>query len=377
MDKENAFSGDKESLLHHAQFPLDDEQMMDSIATAVIVTDAEGYVYRFNKAAEQMFGLNKDEVLGTKYYHNMAAVEENRIQRRFNHVLRTGDTFCGQDVSFSMRDGHQVILNPHVSVLRDKDGNHIGIIMLVEDVTEQRLMERVMQRKEKLTAVGELAVGIAHELRNPLSAIKGFARIIQNDLDPADANQEYLDIIIKEVDRLSRLSQELLNTARNPNSNPYYALQINEVVEQSVEDFKMEKYMPQAYVELRMEPDLPLVWGEAERLKHVMMNLLYNAYQALDNSGYIFVDTSREGDWVRIRVSDTGSGIEPDKLERIFDPFFTTKLDGNGLGLALVHSIISQHYGYIEVKSTPGQGAMFIIRLPIREKVQIRDRKLE
>ncbi len=355
-------------LLHNVQFPLDDEQMMDSIATAVIVTDAEGYVYRFNKAAEMMFGLSKEQVLGTKYYYKMAPEEEDRMQSRFHHVLKTGKTFCGQDVSFTLRNGNKVLLNPHVSVLRDKEGNHIGIIMLLEDVTETRRMQRLVQRQEKLTAIGELAVGIAHELRNPLSAIKGFARIIQKNLDDDDVNQEYLEIIIKEVDRLSRLSQELLNTARNPNSIAYYALQINDVVMKSVEAFNMEKYLPQAYVKVQWEPDLPLIWGEAERLKQVIMNLLYNAYQALDNSGYIYVDTSRQGNWVKIRVTDTGSGIEPDKIERIFDPFYTTKLEGNGLGLALVHSIVNQHYGYVEVKSEPGQGATFIIRLPIRER---------
>ena len=370
MLKKYTMSKDKENLLRHIHFPLDDEQIMESIATAVIVTDAEGCVYRFNKAAEIMFDISKEKALGSLYYHKMAVEEETRMQLRFKHVLETGKTFCGQDVSFCMWNGKQVILNPHISVLRDKDGNHIGIIMLVEDVTEKRLTERIMQRKEKLTAVGELAVGIAHELRNPLSTIKGFARIIQNDLDPADPNQEYLDIINKEVDRISRLSQELLNTARNPQSNPYYALQVNDVVKQSVEDFIMEKYMPQTYVDLKTEPSLPLIWGEAERLKQVVMNLLYNAYQSLDNSGYIKVDTAREGDWVRIRVADTGSGIEPDIIERIFDPFFTTRLEGNGLGLAFVHSIISQHYGYIEVKSKPGEGSVFIIRLPVREKVQ-------
>lgn len=357
------------TLLRKIQFPLDDEQMMDSIATAVIVTDAEGHVYRFNKAAELMFGLSKEQAMGTKYYYKMAPEEEDRIQRRFHHVLRTGHTFCGQDVSFTLRNGNKVLLNPHISVLRDKEGNHIGIIMLLEDVTEIRRMQRLMQRQEKLTAIGELAVGIAHELRNPLSAIKGFARIMQNDLDPASANQEYLEIIIKEVDRLSRLSQELLNTARNPNASPYYALQMNEVIMQSVDAFNMEKYLPQAYVRVHLEPDLPLIWGEAERLKQVMMNLLYNAYQALDNSGYIYVDTSRQGDWIQIRVTDTGSGITPDKIERIFDPFFTTKLEGNGLGLAFVHSIVNQHYGYIDAKSEPGQGTTFTIRLPIRERV--------
>jgi two-component system sensor histidine kinase AtoS len=355
-------------LLRNVQFPLDDEQMMDSIATAVIVTDAEGYVYRFNKAAEMMFGLSKEQVLGTKYYYKMAPEEESRMQSRFNHVLKTGKTFCGQDLSFTLRNGNKVLLNPHVSVLRDKEGNHIGIVMLLEDVTETRRMQRLVQRQERLTAIGELAVGIAHELRNPLSSIKGFARIIQSTLAHDDVNQEYLEIIIKEVDRLSRLSQELLNTARNPNSIPYYVLQINDVVMQSVEAFNMEKYLPQAYVKVQLEPDLPLIWGEAERLKQVMMNLLYNAYQALDESGYIYVDTSRQGDWVQIRVTDTGSGIDPDKIERIFNPFFTTKLEGNGLGLALVHSIINQHYGYVEVKSEPGQGATFIIRLPIRER---------
>lgn len=363
----------KENLLDYTHFPLDDEQVMESIATAVIITDVEGNIIRFNKAAEYMFGLARKEAIGTKYFYGMASEEESRMQQVFNYVLQKGKTFCGQDVSFWMRNGHQLVLNPHVSLLRDKNDNGIGIIMIVEDVTEKRLMERIMQRKEKLTAVGELAMGIAHELRNPLSAIKGFTRIIQADLEPANPNQEYLEIIIKEVDRISRLSQEMLNSARDPQLSQYVAVQINDVIEQSVKDFKMEKYLLQAYIELRIEPDLPMIWGEPERLKHVMMNLLYNAYQALDNSGYIYIDTNLEGDWVKIRVSDTGSGIAPDRLERIFDPFYTTKLEGNGLGLAFVHSIIDQHWGYVEVKSDPGRGTIFSIKLPIREKVKIID----
>ncbi|HPF44188.1 MAG TPA: ATP-binding protein [Syntrophomonadaceae bacterium] len=370
MSKREKSAGTKSNNTYQPQFPLDDEHIMESIAAAVIVTDAEGNVHGFNKAAEEMFGIPKQKAMGTKYYLKMAPKEEERMQLRFNHVLKTGKPFYGQDESFSMRDGRQVTLNLHISVLRDKEGNHIGIIMLVEDVTKKRLSERVMQRKEKLTAVGELAVGIAHELRNPLSSIKGFARIMQNDLAPDHGSQQYLEIIIKEVDRIIRLSHELLSTALNPDKNPYFALQINDVVEQSVEDFKMENYLAQAYVKLQTEPDLPLIWGEPERLKQVMMNLLHNAYQALDNSGYIYVDTSREDEWVKIAVTDTGSGIEADKIDRIFDPFFTTKLEGNGLGLALVHSIVSQHHGFIEVRSEPAQGATFIIRLPIREKVQ-------
>lgn len=372
MDKTlKLVSPDTERILRYGKLPMDNLQIMDSIATAVIITDLEGTIYNFNKAAEQMFELSRKDAIGTRYYYGLAPEEENRLQEVFYYVVNTKKTFCGQDLTFTTRKKEQIILNPHVSLISDKEGQGLGIIMVIEDVTEKRAMEKFLQRKDKLTAVGELAVGIAHELRNPLSSIKGFAAVIKTDLPTDNPNQQYLDIIIKEADRIIKSSQKLLNTAKNPEIEKYIPVQINDVVRKTVECFKVENTFMDSYVQMHLHHDLPMIWGEPDKLEQVMMNLLYNAYEALDTSGYIYVDTNLEKDWVKIRVSDTGSGIELEKIDRIFDLYYTTKLEGNGLGLAIVHSIITNHWGYIEVESKPDRGTLFVIRLPVREKVKI------
>lgn len=346
--------------------PFDDQQVMDSIATAVIVCDTKGTIKMFNKAAEQMFNFTKKEAIGVKYYYGLAPEEENRLQEVFNYVVRTGKTFCGQDISFYNNEKCEVIVNPHVSLIRDKSGLGVGVVMIVEDVTEKRALEKIIQRKEKLTALGELSVGIAHELRNPLSSIKGFAEIVRKNLNNDKENQRYLDIIINEVDRIRNISRELLDTAKDPNIDKYVALQINEVLKESVKNFKLENSNINACIKCNLKEGLPMILGDPDKLSMVINNLLYNAYQSLITKGDIGIESSAVSDWIIIKISDTGSGITQDRIDRIFDPFYTTKPNGSGLGLAIAHSIVSNHWGDIEVESKLGEGSIFTIKLPVK-----------
>lgn len=371
MSKEDLHPLSHQPLLNYAGIPLNDTLVLENISSAVLVTDLDGTVYVFNKAAEEMFDIKRSQAIGISYYVGMADEEEQRLQQVFQYVVRTGKTFCGQDLPFCTRTGKKLILNPHVFLIKDKKSVPIGIGMIVEDVTEKRKIERVLHIKQKMEALGEMAVGIAHELRNPLSSIKGFATLIKSDLDPNSNNVKFLDIIIKEADRISRLSEDLLNSARNPQVEKYVPVQVNDIVHSAVKRFQDNNILYAAYVEVKTEPNLPMIWGDRPNLEHAVLNLLYNAYQALDRNGYIFVNTSKDESYVKITVTDTGKGIEPGIIDSIFNPFYTTRPEGTGLGLALVHSVVNNHWGHIEVDSKPGKGAKFTIRLPFREKVKI------
>lgn len=360
-----------QQLLNCAVIPLDDKLILESISSAVLITDLDANIFVFNKAAEEMFDIKRSEAIGTKYYAGVSKAEEQRLQKVFHHVVRTGKTFCSQDVIFMTPRGKKLILNPHVFLIKDQMGTPTGIGMIVEDVTQKRRMERIVQIKQKMEALGEMAVGIAHELRNPLSSIKGFAVLVKADLPSDSDSHKYLDIITKEADRISRLSEDLLHSARNPEVEKYVPLSINDIVGSAINRFKDDIVYYNAYVEIKTEPDLPLIWGDRGRLEHALMNLLYNAYQALDCNGYICVNTSKDENNVIIAIKDTGKGIEPEIIDSIFNPFYTTRPDGIGLGLALVHSVVTKHWGHIEVESKPGKGAVFTIRLPFREKVKI------
>lgn len=353
--------------------PLDDHKIQDSIATALLITDLEGTVCSFNKAAEEMFGITKEEAVGTKYYHRLAAEEEERLQQVFHHVVQTGRAYCDHDITFYTQAGRELILNPHVSLIRDDLGQGVGIVMMVEDVTEKRRMEKVLRRREKLAALGEVALGIAHELKNPLSSIKGFANLVKSDLGADHSNQKYLDIIIREVDRIDRLSQELLVTARNPDIENFVCMQVNDIIQQVVKRFELENLWPQTLIKTSLHPALPLIWGEPERIKHMLANLISNAHQSITDYGHIFIKTEIIGGSVIITIRDTGLGIPSDVVDRIFDPFFTTKATGTGLGLAIVHNIVTNHWGHIEVESAPGKGTVFSVRLPVMERMKVFD----
>lgn len=373
MDKETSHLNPmiNQPLFNYTGIPLNDTLVLESIASAVLVTDLEANIHVFNKAAEEMFDIERKQAIGLKYYAGMAPGEEQRLQQVFNYVARTGKTFCGQDLVFCTLSGKKLILNPHVFLIKDKVGVPAGIGMIIEDVTEKRRIERILHIKQRMAALGEMAVGIAHELRNPLSSIKGFASLITSELNPDSSNAKFLDIIIKEADRISRLSEDLLNSARNPQVEKYVPLQVNEIVSSAVERFHNDNMLYAAYVEVKTQPDLPMIWGDRPHLEHAILNLLYNAYQALDCNGYIFVNTTHDESYVQITVADTGKGIEPEKIDSIFNPFYTTRPDGTGLGLALVYSVVNNHWGHIEVESKPGKGTKFMIRLPFREKVKI------
>jgi signal transduction histidine kinase len=223
-------------------------------------------------------------------------------------------------------------------------------------------------RAERLSAVGEVAAMVAHEIRNPLTSIGGFARAIKRDIEKSmkvETNRRYLDIIIEEVKRLERIVSEILGFVR-PVTMHFAPTNMHEVIDQTFSMMSGEIDESKVVVTKDFQPDLPPVWMDADQVRQVLLNLLRNALHAMKGEGMLSVVTEATPNQARIYVADTGEGIRADHVDKVFNAFFTTKTTGSGLGLTISMQIIKSHGGTIEVDSREGEGSTFIITLPLR-----------
>lgn len=345
------------------------DNILRSIAVGVVTFDRDGTVLTWNAAAEDIIGLTADEVVGRHYTHmlNAMGVEESdkrRLLEVAHSVLTTGQKYVGYKVEFSPIGGERMYRNISISELHNHMGEQLGFVAIFEDVTAQVQMEKEMQRITELAATGQLAASIAHELRNPLSSIKGAAQYLRNEYEDHTAVREFLDIIIDEVNVLNRITTEFLDFAR-PTRYEFAKTSINELLTRTFSFLRPESDRQKVEIVLDLDPNLPKVPADARQLEQAFRNMVLNALQALPEGGTITVSTSGNRDGIRIVIADNGIGIPEDKLEQVFIPFFTTKTKGTGLGLAMVQKVLVNHDGRVSVRSTVGQGTVFEITLPL------------
>jgi signal transduction histidine kinase len=229
-------------------------------------------------------------------------------------------------------------------------------------------IEEQLRRADRLSALGELSAGMAHEIRNPLGAIRGTAEILQEGIPPEDKRYEFACILIREVDRLNRVVQDFLRFAK-PAPVERGRFDVHEVLREIILLTRQQAVKNSITLELR-EGSLPVIAGDREQLKQAFLNLILNALQAMPYGGTLTITTQLHDARAVILFTDTGQGIPPADLERIFNPFFTTRKEGTGLGLAISHRIVQGHGGRIDVTSSPGEGTTFTVLLPLSEDVQ-------
>ncbi|MFS6936660.1 two-component system sensor histidine kinase ZraS [Klebsiella oxytoca] len=229
----------------------------------------------------------------------------------------------------------------------------------------RKQLQEATARKEKLLALGHLAAGVAHEIRNPLSSIKGLARYFA-ERTPADGEAHQLALVMaREADRLNRVVSELLELVR-PAHLKYQSVDLNEVITHSLQLVSQDAASRAISLKFIAQPALCRIQADPDRLKQVLLNLYLNAIHAIGRDGVITVAVRECGDGrVKVSVADSGKGMTAEQLQAIFTPYFTTKADGTGLGLAVVQNIVEQHGGTIDAESTPGKGALFTLYLPV------------
>lgn len=240
----------------------------------------------------------------------------------------------------------------------------------IERATEElRQTEKDLAHREKLAALGEMAASVAHEMRNPMTALRGFAQRMYRRMPENDPNRKYTEIIIEEVDRLARLIRDVLDFSRLP--EPEMQLNnLNELILEWIDLIKDDAGKHKITIQTQLR-DIPPFYFDAEQIKQVFLNINSNAIHAMeDNGGTITISSTVENNRVLMAITDTGPGIWPEIVKDIFNPFFTTKSGGTGLGLSIAHRILEDHNGDIKVTSQVGQGATFTVILPLRNSLQ-------
>ena len=350
--------------------------LFESAGDAIFMLEAEGEnagrIVSANRAAAEMHGYTVAELLGMKVQDldtpESAAGNPERVRRILN------GEWIDAEISHRKKDGSAFPVEVSAGLLEFEDQKYI--LAFDKDITERKQAEEALQRAEQMVVVGEMAAGLAHEIKNPLSGIKLSIEILSNELDLAKDDDELFQRIIAEINRIETLLKNLLSYAKPP--IPQFApIDVNRIIDNAV---KAAKYSLKGHtlganplkakgIEFVKElDDLPLIVADAAQLQQVTLNLLLNAVHAVPDGGTIKLTTSATlDDEIRIDVADNGKGIAESDLEKIFLPFFTTKPKGTGLGLSICKRLIEQHNGTISVARNREGGLTFTIRLPIEQ----------
>ena len=237
---------------------------------------------------------------------------------------------------------------------------------------ELKTVREQLLESEKLTALGEMAAGMAHEIRNPLVSIGGFVRRLNKKFQGDAQVQTYFQVIITEVERLEKTLNEILDFSQDTRGR-FREEDLNRIVEEALNLIRRELEASRVIVQKEWTP-VPKVYCDERQIRHVFYNLLLNALQAMPQGGVLTIRTSAgkgpDQPWVIGEISDTGGGIPPELIHNIFNPFFTTKASGSGLGLSIVHKIITRHYGEVDIDNRPGDGVSFLVKLPLIQESQ-------
>jgi two-component system sensor histidine kinase PilS (NtrC family) len=333
------------------------EKILQSLTSGVITLDLWGSIISINRAGLEILEISgEDKLLKNNINSIMPGVRiEEILSKKREQML------------YTTPGGRRITLGFSSSVLRDEEGEIKGYIIIFQDLTEVKELEGRLQTSEKMALLGQLSAGLAHEIRNPLSAISGAVEVLSDEVKPTENNLRLIKVVAQEVERLNLLVEDFLLLTM-----PIQALatpvDVGLIIKETVESFG--KTVRRAGLEI--ETDIQrctYVQADSYRLKQAIWNLLHNAMQAMPNGGKIVIESFLEGDSVGIKVSDSGCGIDENILSRIFEPFFTTKNLGTGLGLAIVQKVIESYNGKIEVKTAEGKGTTFVMTLPHAKKL--------
>ncbi|NNL78283.1 MAG: PAS domain-containing protein [Desulfobacterales bacterium] len=340
------------------------DNVVENMPIGLIALDDQQRIAAFNHTAESVLEISFHEVMGKK--------ADQILPPEFCAELKCHelhDRFIEKEIDCTVSGGRTVPLEIGVSLLEDESRTRLGHIILFKDMTEVRALRREIETSRRLASVGRLAAGVAHEIRNPLSSIKGFATYFKERYQTVPEDQQNADIMIQEVNRLNRVVSQLLEFARPVTVSPKLT-SVKDFVDDSLKLIERQAQEKQIQVHSRNSVEIGNVFIDPDRIKQVLLNLYLNAIEAMPSGGELRVDFSENGEsgGIEIQISDNGPGIQSEDLSRIFDPYFTTKSAGTGLGLAIAHNIIEAMGGNIKVNSERGNGTTFTIRLPNLEE---------
>ena len=337
------------------------DNLVEHMPIGILVINTKGNIVSCNNVAERLLHIPSyhlinqpaKEHLPPELYEQFEFIKENK-------AIIEKELLC--DIGFTQLVPIELI----ASALYDEQQKFHGYILLLKDLTEVKTLRKEIERSQRLASIGRLAAGVAHEIRNPLSSIKGFATYFKDRYKQNSNDFEISTVMIQEVDRLNRVVSQLLELAR-PISISGTKTNIKSLVNDSIKVIEKMAIEKNIHIEIQIESGIENVFIDKDRLNQTLLNLYLNALEAMGSNGKLLISLlPYQESGIEIQISDNGPGINEQDIGNIFDPYYTTKPNGTGLGLAIVHNIIEAHNGLIMVNSTKGEGTTFIVRLPLK-----------
>ncbi|WP_337035769.1 ATP-binding protein [Paenibacillus illinoisensis] len=350
------------------------ESIINQTADAIHITDLDGKVLRVNRAFEQLYGWRSREVENRRLKIIPPEAEEEMKQQHAQ--LIEGLSITSNETIWMKKDGTRVEVSVSTAPVRDELGEITALISVSRDITSRNRMEELLRRSEKLTTVGQLAAGVAHEIRNPLTTLRGFLQLQQ---ETNKLNHRHLDLMLSELDRINLIVGEFLILAK-PQAVHFQERDIRFILGDVISLLDSQAHLHGVEFVLNASSDSAMVHCEENQLKQVFINLLKNGMEAMPNGGSIRIrlDHDEELNRVRIEIKDEGIGIPEEMMPKLGEPFFTNKESGTGLGLMVSQRIIQSHKGMMDIKSVMNKGTTVIIDLPatkqLPESVEDEDR---
>jgi len=341
-----------------ANMELYTRNVIDSVPAGLITLDNQGRIVSLNDKAQGIFGKQGEAAEG-KLLEALTGTERCEIAL----LVREGREFVERPMECQRPDGESVPVKVSASRLTGRDGEPLGTVLMVRDMREIRAMEEALERSRRLAALGRMAAGIAHEIRNPLGTLRGFAQYFAKLGGKDSQAEEYSELMVGEVDRLNRIISALLQFARPRELEPA-EVNLGDLIRRTARLLQDDLEARGLNFQLDPPAETILFTADADLLTQVLINLLQNAQLATESGGEIRLGASGQETDIRFWVEDTGKGMTSEEQFRMFDPFFTTRKTGTGLGLAMVHQIVEQHGGHINVESMPEKGTRVEIILP-------------
>jgi two-component system sensor histidine kinase HydH len=342
------------------------DNLVENMPIGLIAIDNHKRIASFNHVAESFFIHLTEANIGK----DIAEI----IPRELCQLIESSDIRKGiveKEIDCPVNDGRTIPLEVSSTLLNDKDDKFLGYMILFKDMTEIKSLKKIIARSQRLASVGRLAAGVAHEIRNPLSSIKGFATYFKERYYNVSEDKQTAEIMIQEVDRLNRVVSQLLEFAK-PVKVSARPADIRKLLEDSLKLIEKQIQGKNINIETDFSDEVEKAFIDSDKINQVLLNLYLNAIDALKDGGTISV-LLRKHKWrkgIEVVIQDSGPGIDAKDLPNIFDPYFTTKSTGTGIGLAIVHNIIEAHNGEIKVESRPGEGTKFIVYLSDLSKVE-------
>ena len=350
--------------------------ILDNIDRAVIAFDSDSRITLFNPAAEALMDCSSRQVVG-KSYHDLFRDQETLLYL-VKVALEEGRSITDDEGLYLHRSNASPLpVNAYTAPIFAQGGNQNGAVMIIRDLSRIKDLEGTLRRADRLSMLGTLAAGLAHEIKNPLGGIKGAAQLLSMELSKDSPLQDYTQIMIKEAERINFIIEELmdLGSPREPEISDVDLTRVmNDIVLLQREAARSRNIL----FKLKLDPSIPPVQGDEGLLTRLFLNLIKNARESISREGQVMIETRiasnyhmtgpgrRSSPMVDIIISDTGCGIDQQEMDRIFTPYFTTKSKGSGLGLAISQKIIEDHNGLLKIESTPNQGTTVTISLPLR-----------